>query len=112
MAITAKPLFESTQLGTSASTLYTAPASTKTIIDKFTVTNTDSSARTVTIHLVPSAGSASTANKIVDALSVAANTSVEIEQLKNHILAAGGFISALASSAAVVNARASGREIT
>jgi hypothetical protein len=112
MAILAKPLINAKYAANSATTEYTSPASTRTIIDKFTVTNITGVAVTLTVHLVPSGGSADNTNKIIDALSVAANATTDISSLQNQILAAADFISVLASAANSLVIRASGRQVT
>lgn len=112
MTITAKALIETSLAGIAADTKYTAPAATKTIIDKFTATNTDSSARTISIYLVPSGQLAATTYLITKALSIAAGATEDVTDVKNHILNTGDFIAVLASVADVVVIRASGREIT
>lgn len=82
------------------------------IIDKFTATNNDGSARTIDVHLVPDGGAADATNKITSALSIAAGASVDLPELKNHMLKAGDLISVVASVASMVVIRASGREVT
>jgi hypothetical protein len=109
--VTAKALIDAQYANTSATTQYTAPAATRAIIDKFTVTNTDASARTITVNIVPNGQSATGSNTITSALSVAAGASVELAELKNHILSAGDAVSVLASVASKVVIRMSGREI-
>lgn len=112
MSVTAKPLIQAKYAGNSLTTEYTAPASTRTIIDKFTATNTDSGSETVSVHIVPNGGSASASNIITSALSIAAGASVDLPELKNHILATGDFISVVASVPSKMVIRASGREVT
>jgi hypothetical protein len=111
LSVTAKPLINSKYASNSLTTEYTAPASTRTIIDKFTATNTDSGAQTISVHIVPSGGSAGASNSITSALSIAAGASVNLPEQANQILAAGDFISVVASVASKVVIRASGREV-
>lgn len=112
MTITAKALVDAKFASSGANTEYTAPANTRTIIDKFTATNTDSSARAITVYVVPSGQTFAAQYTVTSAFSIAANTAVELTELKNHILSAGDVISVFASVASVVVIRASGREIT
>lgn len=112
MTVTAKVLIAAKYASDSLTTEYTAPSSTKAMIDKFTATNTDAGAQTLSVHLVTSGGSAGPSNLITSLLSIGAGVSVDVPELKNHILEAGGFISAVASVASKVVIRASGREIT
>lgn len=112
MSILAKCLIEAKYASASNATEYTAPASTRTILDKFSATNTDGSSRTISVHLVPSGGSAGASNLITSVLSIGAGVSVDLPEMKNQILNAGDFISVVASVASKVVIRASGREIT
>ena len=112
MSVTVKPLIQAKYAADSVATEYTAPVSTKAIVDKFTATNTDSGAQTISIHIVPSGGSASASNLITAALSIPAGESLDLPEMKNHVLAAGDFIAAVASVPNKVVIRASGREVT
>lgn len=112
MTVTAKCLIEAKYAANSVTTEYTAPVSTHTIIDKFTATNTDSATRTISVHIVPSGGTAGSDNLITSALSITAGASVDLPEMKNQILNAGDFIAVLASVASKVVFRASGREVT
>ena len=111
MAITNKALVEGAQLATSATAEYTAPGNTTTILKKVTVTNTTSSAQTVTIYLVASGGSAGASNCITSAQTVAANAVYEAYECENHVLMTGDSIQALASAASSLTLRVSGIEI-
>lgn len=112
MSVAVKKLISAKYASNSQTTEYTVPVSTKTIIDKFTATNTDSSVRTVSVNLVASGDSASGSNLVTSALSIAAGASVDLPEMKNHVLHAGDFISAIASVSNKVVIRASGREVT
>ena len=94
----------------SQTTMYAVPAGTTTIIDKFTATNNDSGAHTLSVNLVPSGSSAGATNLIIDAISVGASTCLDITELQNQILAAGDIISVVASSSSNIVIRASGRQ--
>ena len=72
MAVTPKNWLRHRKLTASAATYYTATNVTARI-DNFTLTNTDSSARTVDVHIIAPAGSATAANKIIDAKSISAH---------------------------------------
>jgi len=68
-----------TQLGQAAitgtiATLYTTPTGFRTFVKDLNICNTTAGALTVNVHLVPSGGSATTANAILYAYSIAANT--------------------------------------
>lgn len=111
MTVTAKNLVGSQFVTNADATIYTAPPSVKTIIDKLTGTNTDASAQTLTLRLVPSGQSAGTSNTILSAFSIAAGVTKDFTELQNHILSPGDFISVVASVASKIVIRASGREI-
>lgn len=100
-----------TQLTTSLVTLYTSSAK-KTIVDKFTVTNTTGSAATFTLHRIPSGGTASNANMLIPARSVNGGAIDLVPELVGHSLEAGDFLQALASAGATLTVMASGRQIT
>jgi hypothetical protein len=112
MSITARPLFEATLTAITAATQYTTPAATKTIIDKFTATNTTGAAATLTVYIIPTSGVPSAANTIIAGKSLAAGECYTCPELVGHILTAGDFISVLSSVAGALTVRASGRELT
>ncbi len=112
MSVTAKNLIASKYAANSSTNEYTAPSGTRTIIDKFTVTNIDASSRTISIYLVPSGSIAGNSNLIVKDLAVAAGATDDVDEMKNQILNAGDFIEVVASSATTCVIRASGRECT
>jgi hypothetical protein len=111
MSIIAKKLIASHYASVAATTEYTCPASTNTIIDKFTATNTDVGAQMITVYLVPSGGTAGASNTIISALPLSAGQTKDFSELQNHILNAGDFISVFVSVASKIVIRASGREI-
>jgi hypothetical protein len=110
--ITAKCLIEGQYASDTPMTVYTAPASTKTIIDKFTAFNANAGDLTITIYIVPSGGSASDANAILKTHTITTNTCFDSTELRNQILNAGDFIVVFASVASSISIRASGREVT
>lgn len=112
MATTPKALFNPLQAGTGEATQYTTPAGTRTIIDKFTGTNTTGAAATLTVKLVPNAGAPGASNTISSAKTLAAGETYTFPELVGHVLNTGDYISTLASTATAITIRASGREIT
>ena len=111
MTVTSKCLLESTQLAAAQTTLYTA-AGLRAILDKISATNVSGAAATITVNLVPSAGSAAATNVIVSAKSLQAGESYGFPELVGHVLNQGGFVSVLAGTGAAINFRMSGREVT
>lgn len=112
MAVTAKPLFEALQAAAAETTQYTAPAGTRTILDKFTGTNTTAAAATLTVKLIASGGVAGAGNTIVSAKTIQPGETYTFPELVGHVLAASDFISTLAGTAAAITIRASGREVS
>jgi Flp pilus assembly CpaE family ATPase len=109
MAMTVKQLKTTTPLTTSYVTMYTTPASTNTIVKEITITNITSSAAQAFVSLVPSAGSASTANNIISSMNIEANGTVVVGL--NMVMIAADFLSAKASAGTTLNITISGVEI-
>jgi hypothetical protein len=92
-------------------TQYTATAA-KALIDKATVTNTDTVNRTFSVNLVQVGGVAGNANLIIDDRSVVPGETYLCPELVGQELDPGAFISTIASNATSLTLRISGREIT
>jgi hypothetical protein len=90
---------------------YTANGVT-TIIDKFTATNYSAGAVTISVYLVTSGDTAGNQNIVVKTRSLAASETYTFPELVGQILLTGGFVSTIASAAASISIRASGREIS
>jgi hypothetical protein len=112
MSVTAKTLFEALQAANVETTQYTAPSGTRTIIDKFTGTNTSGAPATLTVKLVASGGAAGAGNTIVSAKTLAAGEAYTFPEVVGHVLNPGDFISTLAGTAAAITIRSSGREVS
>lgn len=111
MSVTAKTLIAAKQAEIAQTTQYTAPASTRTIIDKFTATNTSAGAVTLSVNLVTNADTSGNQNLIVKTKSLAAGETYTFPEIVGHVLNGGDFISTIASAATSITIRASGREI-
>jgi hypothetical protein len=111
MAVQIKVLIPAKQAEGAQTTQYTA-VNAKAIIDKFTATNTSGGNVTISVNLVASGGSAGAANLIVDTRSIAPDETYTFPELVGQALEPGSFISTIASAAASLTIRASGREIT
>jgi hypothetical protein len=111
MTVTVKVLIPAKQAENAQTTQYTA-TNCKTIIDKFTATNTTAGNVTISVNLVTSGGSASTTNLIVDTRSLAPDETYTFPELVGQALESSGFISTIASAATSLTIRANGREIT
>ena len=112
MSVQAKSLFNPLQIAAAETTQYAAPTGTRTILDKFTGTNTTAGAQTITVKLVQSGGSVGAANTIVSAKTIAPGECYTFPELVGHVLNAGDFLSTLCSAGAAITVRASGREIS
>lgn len=108
--VTPKTLVEGILLTGSAATLYTTPASTTAVIRSITITNTDSSARTVTLYMIASGDTAAAKNTVLPATSLAAGEVLVMDEI--HVMMTGDFIQGFASVTNVVSIRVDGSEVT
>jgi hypothetical protein len=111
MTVTVKVLIPAKQAENTQTTQYTA-TNCKTIIDKFTATNTTAGNVTISVNLVTSGGVPDVTNLIVDTRSLAPDETYTFPELVGQVLEPSGFISTIASAATSLTIRASGREIT
>ena len=111
MTATVKTLVPPKQMEATQTTQYTAVAA-KALIDKATVTNTDTVNRSFSVNLVQSGGTAGNSNLIIDDRTVVPGQTYECPELIGHELDSGAFISTIASNATSLTLRISGREIT
>jgi hypothetical protein len=111
MTVTVKVLIPAKQAENSQTTQYTA-VNCKTIIDKFTATNTTAGNVTISVNLVTSGGTVGVSNLIVDTRSIAPDETYTFPELVGQSLDVSGFISTIASAATSLTIRASGREVT
>ena len=112
MSVTPTVLVPPLQMQATQITQYSVPASNRAIIDKATVTNTDTVSRTFSVNLVTSGGSAGNANLVIDDRAVAPGETYTCPELVGQVLEAGSFISTIASAATALTLRVSGRQIT
>ena len=61
----------------STDTVYTVPASTRSLLKDIAIANTTAAPVSVTVYLVPSAGSPTTSNQLFPAVSIAGNSIVQ-----------------------------------
>lgn len=109
--ITVKVLIPAKTAENTQTTQYTATGVT-TIIDKFTATNYNTTAATISVNLVTSADTAGNQNLIVKTKTLQPSETYTFPELVGQVVMAGGFISTIAGTASSINIRASGREIT
>jgi hypothetical protein len=86
-------------------------ATAKTIVDKFTATNTGTNEATLTLHLVPSGATVGPSNKVLEVL-IEQGKAYLCAELVGHILEPGDVIAGGADVASTIAIRASGREVT
>jgi hypothetical protein len=111
MSVLVKNLIPAKQAENVQTTQYTASLC-RTIIDKFTATNTSAGNATISVNLVASGGSAGADNLVVDTRAIAPNETYTFPELVGQVIEPGGFISTIASASTSLTIRASGREIT
>jgi hypothetical protein len=87
-------------------TIYTVPGATQATIKDIDITNTTAAAATVSINLVPTGGSAVTANLLAAAWSIPANSTVH--WTGTQVLNAGDFISVISGTNNACNIMVSG----
>lgn len=111
MAVVVAVLIPAKTAENAQTTQYTSTGVT-TIIDKFTATNYSASPATISVNLVSPAGAAGNDNLIVKTKTLQAGETYTFPELVGFALSPSGFISTLAGTAAAINIRASGRQIT
>jgi hypothetical protein len=85
-----------TALTSTVASLYTVPASTRTLLKDIDVVNTTGTALAITVYLVPSAGSPTSSNALLSAASIPANSTLQWSG--NQVLNAGDTVQALGSN--------------
>lgn len=110
MAVTTKVLIPAKTAENTQTTQYTATNVTA-IIDKFTATNYNTTAATISVNLVIASGGTGNDNLIVKNKTLQPSETYTFPELVGQVIASGGFISTLAGTATSINIRASGREI-
>lgn len=112
MTVTTKVLIPAKIAENSQTTQYTVGVGTTALIDKFTATNYSASSATLSVNLVTSGDTAGNQNLVVKAKALQPGETYTFPEIVGQSLAAGGFISTLASAATSISIRANGREIT
>jgi hypothetical protein len=108
MTIQPAVLTPSTQLGNTAAAIYTTPALGQAVIKRAVFTNIDTVPHTITVHRVPSGGSATIANRVISAYRLTPGQAYVAVELANMVLNGGDMIQALADTANQVNVTMSG----
>lgn len=105
-----KQLVAGSQLTTSAASYYTVPANTVTTISACSLVNTTGTARTASVYLVPSGGSASSSNCILSARVISPGESFNVFSAIGQSMPAGATIQALSDAGSAITLVASGYE--
>jgi hypothetical protein len=111
MPIIAANIIPAKNMENAQTTQYVATGVT-TIIDKFTATNFSSGMVNVSVNLAAVSEATGNSNLIVKTRTLQPGETYTFPEIVGHILPSGGYVSTLASAAAAVNLRASGREIS
>ena len=111
MTVTVKNLVPAKTVENTQTTQYTATGVT-TIIDKFTATNYNTAAATISVNLVTLAGSAGNSNLITKTKTLQPAEVYTFPELVGQVWNPGDFISTIAGTASSINMRVSGREVT
>lgn len=113
MTSTPKVLIAAQDVPNTQTSLYPSPPGGKgTWIDKATATNYSANPATLSINLVPSAGTAGNTNLLIKTRSIAAGATDQLPELVGKFMNPGDFISALAGTATAINIAVNGRELT
>jgi hypothetical protein len=111
MTVTVKVLVPAKTVENVQTTQYTATG-VSAIIDKFTATNYNATAATISVNLVTVSGSSGNQNLIVKTKTLQASETYTFPELVGQVLGPGDFISTIAGTASAINMRVSGREVT
>jgi hypothetical protein len=104
-------LVAATQLTASDAVYYTPPSVTSAKIGRAVFSNPDTAAHTITVNIVATSGSASAANQIINARSLAPGETYVSPELAGAVLPPGSSLHALADTAAKVVLMVSGLTI-
>jgi hypothetical protein len=111
MSVTPTVFVEGSFAPNAQTTIYTA-SGIAALIDKFTATNTDAAAHTISINLVPFSGAVGASNLAVSAKTLLPGETYTFPEITAHVLNSGDFISVIASAANTITIRVSGRMVT
>jgi len=111
MAVSISNIIPAKTAENAQTTQYTSDG-VQTIIDKFTATNYNTAAATISVNLVAFAGSPGNSNLIVKTKTLQPNETYTFPELVGQVLSAGSFISTIAGTASAINIRASGRLVS
>ena len=107
---TPKRLSGPAYLTTSATPVYTVGAGLTGVVKQIVFNNTSAGAATVTAHIVPNAGSATTSNQVISQLSISAYS--QIIWSADIPLSAGESVQLLSNTTSAISATVTGIEIS
>lgn len=106
-----KRLANPTQLGTSASTIYTVSgAGVSVAVKQLMVSNVSANSVNFSLHVVPSGGISGATNLMIPAVAISPNSFITVDL--DLVLATGDLLAAFASAASSINITVSGYEVT
>jgi hypothetical protein len=113
MTITAKQMVAPQQLTNADALYYTVPANTTGVIKRATFTNTSAGAVTITANIVPSAGSSSASNRVIDPqnTTLSAGQTYVAPEMAGKTMPAGTMVRMLASANTAITVAIDGVEI-
>lgn len=112
MALALNRLIDPVQVTNALVTYYTSPVNQYTLIKKGLAVNTDTAARTFTLEIIKSGGTAGAASIVLNAVTIAPGQTRELFEVENQILNPGDFIQAMADTGAKVSFSLSGVVVT
>lgn len=114
MSSTSRVLLDSTFVATGAAALlYTSPAGGKGVyLDVATALNDNAASQTLTLHIVPSGGTAQAVNQHIKAKSIANGATDLLAEVRGKFLDPGDMVYATASVGSAISLFLSGRELT
>ena len=111
MAIKQIQIVAPTQLPNAVGILVTVPSNTTFRIGRAGFSNPTGGALTITVYLVPAAGTPSAANELIDTVNVAPGATYISSELAGLVMPAGSTLQGFASAAASIVAYVSGTSI-
>lgn len=106
--ISPKVMVQGTDAPNAVAAQHTCATNTQEVITHAVFTNHTGGAVTLTAHIVPSGGSATAANKVLDVYSIAANTAYTSPELAGVVLNPGDALHTVASTATAIAQSVSG----
>lgn len=112
MTVRASRLVQGAQLTNVVATYYTAPTGTTAVIKRAVFSNTTASPQTITVNVVTSGGTASAANQIINARTIAPGETYVSPELAGMVISPAETVQAVSSAGAAITFMASGILIT